>query len=233
MGGSKPQPAQIIPAPPPPDVKKTAQESLAAQLQYNPQLTAQAAQLQSQYGPQFAQSQYDITAQYGPLYKALLGQLYPELNTLQGQVGQRLAAPSGYTPEQQAAVEAIRQRETNRGLRGIREGANLGGTLFGGHRQQAEADYLTQQGQAYSAQDIQFQNQQRQQAMQELVSLLQLSNPQVQQPNVPNYNQSAAPGGDSLYNALVGQQGALTQFIPPTPSGPSWFGSFVKGYRGI
>ena len=66
MGGSKPQPAQMIQAPPPPSVSQTAKESAEAQLLYNPQLTQQAAQLQQQYGPQFAQSAYDIQSQFAP-----------------------------------------------------------------------------------------------------------------------------------------------------------------------
>src|SRR3990167_9643254 len=82
-GGGDPQPPQVIQAPPPPSVSDTASQSLAAQLQYNPQLTAQQVQLQGQYGPQLAQQQYDVTNQYGPMYKAMLQQLYPELGTYQ------------------------------------------------------------------------------------------------------------------------------------------------------
>ena len=46
MSKSEPQPPTIIPPPPAPDVGKTAGESFAAQLQYNPQLTEQQVQLQ-------------------------------------------------------------------------------------------------------------------------------------------------------------------------------------------
>ena len=205
-GGSKPQPPQIIQPPPAPSVSQTASESLEAQLKYNPQLTSQQVQLQGQYGPQLAQQQFDLANQYGPMYKAMLTQLYPELGTYQNQVNQRLNSPTGYSPDQQSALDAIRNREQDRGLRGIREGANLGGTLYGGHRQNAESDYLTRQGQAYTAQDIAFQQQQQAANQQALVTLLQLSNPQVQQPNVPQYGQSVVPGGDNLYNALVQNQ---------------------------
>lgn len=198
---------QVIPAPPAPDVGKTAEESFQAQLKYNLPLAQNALDIQRQLGPGFAQSQYETVAQFSPLYKAMLMQLHPELASFQTQVNQRLNTPSGYTPEQQAAIDAIRNREQERGLRGIREGANLGGTLYGGRRQQAEQDYLTRQGQAYTAQDIAFQQQQQAANQQALVTLLQLTNPQVQQPAVPQYGQSVAPGGDALYSALVANQG--------------------------
>lgn len=229
-GGSKAQPAQVIAAPPAPDVGKTAAESYAAQLQYNRPLAEQALIIQRDLGPGYAQSQYDITAQQAPLQKALLMQMYPGLATYEQQVNQRLASPTGYSNQQQQALDAIRQRETDRGLRGIREGANLGGTLYGGRRQQAESDYLTQQGQAYSAQDIGFQQQQQAANQQALISLLQLSNPQVSQVNVPQYGQSVVPGGDNFYNALVQNQGNFG-VIPGTPAGPNWFQSFMGGFR--
>lgn len=230
MGGSKPQPAQVIQAPPPPSVADTAAQSASAQLQYNPQLVAQNLALQQQYGLPYAQSQFDVTQQLAPQYQQFLYGLHPELQAFQQQVGQRMQSPTGYSPQQQEALDAIRQRQTNMGLQGIREGANLGGTLYGGNRQQREADYLTQQGQAYSAQDIGFQQQQQAANQQALVTLLQLTNPQIQQPNVPQYGQSVVPGGDNLYNALVQQQGALTQFIPPTPASGGWLGNWARGF---
>lgn len=205
-GGGDPQPPSIIQPPAPPSVNQTAGESFASQLQYNPQLTAQQVQLQGQYGPQLAQQQYDLSSQYGPLYKSMLMQLNPALGSYEQQVNQRLASPGGYSPQQQQSIDAIRNREQDRGLRGIREGANLGGTLYGGRRQQMESDYLTQQGQAYTAQDIGFQQQQQAANQQALVTLLQLTNPNVQQPQVPQYGQSVVPGGDNLYNSLLGYQ---------------------------
>ena len=187
-GGSKSPSVSVVSPPPPtvtqlpePDVAKQAEQSYQAQLKYNPLLS---------------QQQYETQSQYGPMYKALLGQLYPELNTYQQQVSQRIGSPTGYSPEQQSALDAIRQRQTDVGLRNIREGANLGGTLYGGRRQQAEADYLTQQGQAYTAQDIAYQQQQQAANQQALITLLQLSNPQVQQ-----FAQGVTPSPDALLNA--------------------------------
>lgn len=229
-GGSKPQPAQVIQGPPPPSVSQTAQESLQAQLQYNPQLTAQALQLQQQYGPQFAQQQLDQNAQFAPQYRQQLLQLYPELSTLQSQVGQRLQSPSGLSGEQQMAQDAIRQRAFQQSDRGIREAANVGGNLYGGRRELREDRARNELAQGFATQDIGLNQQNRSQAMQELVTLLQLSNPQVQQPQVPQYGQSVVPGGDNLYNAMVNQQNAQTQFIPPTPGSPGFFGSFLRPF---
>ncbi len=176
MSGSKPQQPQFV-QPPPPQVTQLPPPNIMDQ-------TRQLTEAQGQYGPQQAQQEYDLRAQYGPMYKALLTSLYPELGAFQQQVNQRLTSPTGYSADQQSAIDATRNREQERGLRGIREGANLGGTLYSGNRQRAETDYLTQQGQAYTTQDIGFQQQQQAANLQALISLLQLSNPQVQQPNV-------------------------------------------------
>jgi len=229
-GGGDPQPPQVIQAPPPPSVSDTAQQSYAAQLQYNRPLAQNALDIQRDLGPQFAQQQYEMLAQQSPLYKSLLLQLNPALGTFEQQVGQRMASPTGYSPQQQEAIDATRNREQDRSLRGIREGANLGGTLYGGNRQRREQDYLTGQAQAYSMQDIGLQQAQQQANQQALVTLLQLTNPNIQQPNVPQYGQSVVPGGDNLYNALVQNQGNFG-VIPGTPAGPSFLQSFMGGFR--
>ena len=228
-GGSKPQPAQVIQAPPPPSVEKTAGESFAAQLQYNPQLTAQAAQLQQQYGPQFAQGQLDIARQFTPQYRALLESQFPQINTLSGQVQNRLLNPQGLTPDQQAAQQAIRQRAYDASASGIRESANLGGTLYGGNRQLREDRARNELAQGFATQDIGLEDQRRQQTMQELISLFQLAGLQVQQPNVPQYGQSVVPGGDNLYNALIQNQGNFG-VIPGNEGTPGFFGSLARGF---
>lgn len=229
-GGSKPQPAQVIPAPPAPSVSQTAAESLQSQLQYNPQLTAQALQLQQQYGPQFAQSQFDVTKQVAPQYQQFLYGLHPELQQYQQQVQQRMASPTGYSSQQQQAIDAIRQRSRDALSQQMRERANLGGNLFGGNAILNEGRALGELEQGFTAQDIGYQQQQQAANQQALVTLLQLTNPQVSQPNVPQFGQSVVPGGDNLYNALVNQQNAQTQFIPPTPGSPGFFGSFLRPF---
>lgn len=232
-GGGDPQPPQIISPPNPPDIGKNAEESYQAQLKYNEPLAQNALTIQQNLGPQFAQAQYQQTSQMAPLYRALLESQYPQINQLSGQVSQQLQSPTGYNPQQQAAVDAIRNREQNRGLRGIREGANLGGTLYGSNREQRESDYLTQQGQAYSQQDIGMQQQQRGQTLQELLSLFQIAGLPVQQVNnTPQLGQSVVPGADNLYSALVsnnsnfgvlpggsGKPNPLTMFYDPRTYG--------------
>lgn len=223
-GRSEPQQPTIIPPPAAPSVSQTARESLQSQLEFNPQLVAQQAQLQSQYAPQFAQSQYDVANQYGPMYKALLTGLFPELGTLQGQVGQELSSPTGLNPQQQSAQDAIRQRAYDQSAQGVRESANVGGTLFGGRRELREDRARNELAQGFASQDIQLQQQNRDRALRELVTLLQLASPQVQQPGVPSYGQSVVPGGDNLYNALVQNQGNFG--VMPGGSGGGGGGGF-------
>ena len=223
--GSDPQPAQVIPAPAPPNYQATAGEAAQAQLTYNPQLAAQNVQLQGQYGPQVAQQQYDLSAQYGPMYRALIEQQFPQIGMLSNQVSQGLASPRSLTVDQQAAQDAIRQRAYDASAQGIRESANLGGTLYGGRREQREDRARNELAQGFATQDIQLQQQQRQQAMSELATLLQLAFPQVQQPNVPGGNQLGL-SQDALFNALIANQGnfAVTSGVPGSPG---FLGSFL------
>lgn len=140
MGGQKqqqpqfiqPPPPQIVQAPPPqanlgPAIQQNAADLYRAQLEFNPQLTSQAAQLQQQYGPQLAQSQvdiqrrqapqlaqseYELQQQYGPLYRSLYEQLFP--TQVQGQEAlaqsarTQIGAPSGLTPEQLGYQQQLR-----------------------------------------------------------------------------------------------------------------------------
>ena len=106
-GGQKSQPPQIIPAPEPPNYNETAGQVAQAQLQYNPQLTAQNVQLQGQYGPQLARQQYDIAAQYSPMYRALIEQQFPQIGQLSGQVSQQMNAP-------QLSQDQLRQQAAGR-----------------------------------------------------------------------------------------------------------------------
>ncbi len=217
-GGQEAEAPQVIPAPQAPNYQQTADEVAQAQLKYNPQLTAQNVQLQSQYAPQLAQSQYDVTAKYTPLYRALLEQQFPQINTLSGQVSDRLASPTSLTPEQQAAQDAVRQRAFQQSERGIRSSANVGGTLYGGQRQLREDRSRNELAQNFAVEDINRQAQQRQQALSELSMLFQLAGLNVQNPTVQQGN--ILQGTDSLYNALVQNQGNFG-IIPGTQATPS------------
>ena len=71
-----------------------------------------------------------------------------------GMISQQLGQPEFMTPEQQAAQEAIRGRETSRLQEAMRTRANLGGGLYGGRAAGTEERAVSQLGQAYAQQDI-------------------------------------------------------------------------------
>src|SRR3990167_3385032 len=249
MGGSKPSepqyiqppPPQIIPSPvAPPNAGETAGQLAQTQLQYNPQLSQQAFDLYSQFSPQYQQQAYQQQQQYGPMYKALQDQLYPQqaqnLQTLATQAGQRFASPQGLTPEQQAAQDAIRQRAYQESDRGVREAANVGGTLYGGRRELREDRARNELSQGFATQDIQLQDQLRAQALQELIAASQVNNPQIAQVNPPQFTQSVTPSADSLLQAIMGAQSQFivnpSQYQPGNPGTPGYFQSFARGMGG-
>jgi len=176
--------------------------------------------LQGQYGPQVAQQQYDLAAQYGPMYRALIEQQFPQIGLLSNQVSQRLASPGSLTVEQQAAQDAIRGRAFEQSERGIRQSANVGGTLYGGQRELREDRARNELAQGFATQDIQLQQQQRQQAMSELATLFQLAFPNVQQPGQIGLNTGVSDPTNALYNALVQNAGNFG-IIPGTAGSPS------------
>lgn len=263
-GGSKPQPPTFITPPPPtitqappPNVQQNAADLYAAQLQYNPQLTAQAAQLQQQYGPQLAQSatdiqlrqapqlaqsQYALQQQYGPLYRSLYEQMFPTqtqgFEQLAQQSLQRLQSPQGLTPEQQAAQGAIRQRAFQESERGIRSAANVGGTLYGGQRELREDRARNELAQAFATQDIGLADQRRAQTLQELIAAGQVIFPQVQQPGVSQagvsqFGQGVTPSPDALLQAILsGQIVQQPVYQPGQPGSPGYFQSMVRGLGG-
>jgi len=221
-GGSDPTPPTVIPAPNPPNYQATAGEAAQAQLTYNPQLAAQNVQLQGQYGPVVAQQQYDLAALMGPQYRALIEQQFPQIGMLSNQVSQGLASPNSLNVQQQAAQDAIRQRAFEQSERGVRQSANVGGTLYGGQRELREDRARNELAQGFATQDIQLQQQQRQQSMSELAMLFQLAFPNVQQPGQIGLNTGVSDPTNSLYNALVQNSGNFG-IIPGTAGSPSPF----------
>lgn len=219
-GGSSPTPPTVIPAPAPPNYQQTAEEVAKSQLTYNPQLAAQNVQIQGTQGPILAQQQYDLASQYGPMYRALIEQQFPQIGMLSNQVSQRMASPGSLTVEQQAAQDAIRQRAYQQSEQGIRESANLGGTLFGGRRELREDRARNELAQGFATQDIQLQQQQRQQAMSELATLFQLAFPNVQQPGQVGLNTGVSDPTNALYDALVTNAGNFG-IIDPVAGSPS------------
>lgn len=240
-GKSATQPSYVQPPPPTitqapaPNVAETSAQLAQSQLQYNPQLTAQQVQLQQQYAPQLAQSEYDIQAKYGPMYRALYEQLAPtqtaNLENLAQQAGQRLASPYSLTPQQQAAQDTIRNREQDRLLQGIRSSANIGGTLYGGRREQRETEAASELANQYALSDIQLQNQNRAQTLQELIASGQVFFPQIQQPQAPNYGQGVTPSADALLSAYT--QGQIVQQPVYQPGNPGYPGYFQSQFRGL
>ena len=259
-----PPPPQVIqqPATPLPGntVAESSKQLFESQLQYNPQLAQQSLELQKQYGlpsaqnqvdvqtklaPQMAQSQYDLQALLGPQYRQLYADLFP--NQVQGQdllaqqSLQRLQSPQGLTPDQLSAQDAIRGRAREQMTRNVRSSANVGGTLYGGHRQAREDRALGELEQGFAAQDIGLQDARRAQTLQELIASSQVVFPQVQQPGVPQgsmpqFTQGVTSSPDALLSAVMAQSGNNiinpAQYQPGQPGTPSAFGSFVRGYAG-
>jgi hypothetical protein len=252
----QPPPATIQQPVPDPNVQQNAADLYQAQLEYNPQLTAQAVQLQQQYGlplaqaqaniqnqigPQLAQGQFEIQQQFAPLYRALYEQLFPAqtqgLETLAQQAGQRLLSPQGLTPEQQQAQDIVRNREQERLLRGIRTQANVGGTLFGGRREQREVEAASELANQYALSDIGLQQQNRAQTLQELIAANQVIFPQVQQPGVaqqvvPQFGAGVTPSPDALLAAIMQNYIAQPAAVGFGPSPFSQSAALASGVLG-
>jgi len=207
MGGTKSEVIQL-PTTPAPNPSETSAQSLQAQLQYNPQLYEQYAQMYQQYMPQLAATDVSLQQQYAPLMQALQQQMYPEqgklVEALAGQALGMMGSQQYATPEQQAAVDAIRQRESNRLSQSMRSRANLGGNLYSGNAQQMESRAQQELSQGYAAQDIDRLRQQQQMALQYAAPIAQIMYPQIQQPQMPTYTQPVVPSADTLYNAYYG-----------------------------
>ena len=269
-GGAKQQQPQFIQPPPPqitqapfpqanagPTIQQNAADIYKAQLEFNPQLTRQAAELQQQYGPplaasqvdiqrqqapRLAQSEYELQQQYGPLYRSLYEQLFPTQvqgqETLAQQSLQRLQSPQGLTPQQQSAQDFTRNREQDRFIRGIRTQANLGGNLYSGNRELQEQEGLAELARGYAQQDIGLMDQRRAQTLQELIASSQVVFPQVQQPGAPQgqaaqFGQGVVPNANALLQAIM--QGQIIQqpvYQPGNPGTPGFFGSAVRGFGG-
>ena len=167
-GGGKEEKTTVVSPPAPPPIERTA-----AQIQ---QETGAAMRGAFETGRELYPEQY-------ALYEAFMPQLM-----------QQLQAPTFRTPEQEAAVEAIRGRETGRLQRGIRQSYQLGGGLYGGRRELAERRGLTEMGQAFAAQDI-GQRMQQQQMLYGAIS------PYAQA--VPQMAQQGVVSPESIYGAYT------------------------------
>uniref|UniRef100_A0A6M3L8Z3 Uncharacterized protein n=1 Tax=viral metagenome TaxID=1070528 RepID=A0A6M3L8Z3_9ZZZZ len=208
-------PAAPAPAAPVPTAGETAEDIYKAKLKYDPLMNEAAYNIQA--GPQGMQ-------QWTQLAENVRQAVFPQEQGVREALGtnilQQLLSPTGISPEQQAAQEAIRSREMNRLSQGVRERANLGGTLFSGGAQQQERLARQELGQAYSTEDISREATQRQNALLAAYPYLQLLFPNsgIQAPAF----QSAVPSAESQLSAIMtgrGQDVGLASSIYGTQAG--------------
>src|SRR3990167_13691 len=266
-GGSK---TEMVSAPttPAPSASESAEDIYQARVKYDPLLARQEYDIQMEYAPKQAALYNALYGQYYPemarQQQRLQRELYPQqsqimeagatsaLEQLQNpenallqalvQQAQAGLTPAGITPEQQAAQEAIRGRESERLSRGLRERSNLGGTLYSGKGRELESQGLQELSQRYAAEYIDrlaiqrqhalatasgisgLQMQTRQLSQAAVNPYLQILYPQVgtQQPNIQPYQfQSAVPSADTLYNAYF-QASQPNYGIIPGQQSPLW-----------
>ena len=107
------------PTVPAPSAGESAESLFRARLQYDPQVAAMEQQLAQQYYPQQAALQAALYQQYAPMIAGTQEQLRQQYAPLQTQLTgafaqqalQRLQTPYAETPEETAAMEAIRGRQ--------------------------------------------------------------------------------------------------------------------------
>ena len=180
MGKSK------TPEPPKPNVGQEAQQITNARIATDPQL---------------AQSSYNIQANpnYGALpltqlYESIRQQVFPNQSAVSNQLSQnvlgQLQSPTGYTPEQQAALDARRGLAQNNLVTALRNRANLGGNLYSGLSGQQEANSVSDLQNQFAVEDISNQRQARNDAYSQAIPILQmLYNQQIQTPQFQSATQ--------------------------------------------
>jgi len=129
-----------------------------------------------------------------------------------------LVSPTGLTPEQTAAQQAIRGRAQNELTDALRTRANLGGGLFGGRAGGTEERAVSELQQAFSAEDINRQEAARQNAQQTALQSLgtlfpgaQITQPQFFNPVADPNAQFQSAAGQSNVNAQLAQQQQQSQ----------------------
>jgi len=172
-----------------------------------------AAQVESI--PRAAQLQYDVLTnpEYGitpttQAYESARGTVFPEQTNVRNQlvqnILQQLTSPTGYTPEQQQALDTRRGEAVTEAERSQRTRANLGGNLYGGRAQAAEQRDINQLQNQFATEDIEFQERQRLNTSQLALSIMQsLMGQQIQQPQYIN----PVVGANQQFSGAVGQRG--------------------------
>ena len=201
MGGSKSKPEA-----PRVTAQQTAGEVLAAQRATD--LPAQQLAFQRMSDPEsgigaFTQLQEDVRQQ-------VFGGEQAVREALQQQILQSLQSPTGLTPQQQAAQDAVRVRGITGAQRAQRTRANLGGNLFGGRAQAAEQGDINNLINQYMTEDIARQDQQRQEAVLNAQQLIQMLFPDIGIGATPFT--SPVPGANEAIQAGTTQRGQDVTF---------------------
>ena len=211
MGGTDTQIHQA-PTTAAPGAGESAAELYEARMQYDPLVAAMELELAQKYGPQ-----------YGELYNQISQQQFPGLEQLRitgtEQAQQRLESPFAMTPDEEAAMQAIRGRTRGQVQKNVRERANLGGQLYGGRAELSENRAMGELEQAFGAEDINRRMQAGQQAQQGALPYLQILYPQIQQQQA--VSRGVTPSADSLYNAMFQASQPQSYAVPGAPS-PMW-----------
>ncbi len=143
----------------PSGLAQTAEQQALQGLQQNPLMQNLGVQAQQGLAPNALAGTVEQQALSGmqqtPLQQALSQQAMAGLT------------PTGLSPQQQAAIDAIRGRQMTEMERGIRGSAQMGGGLFGGRREQREDISRQQMGQQFAAEDVNRLLAQQQQAFQQ------------------------------------------------------------------
>lgn len=204
------------------------QQALSAlQQPQNPLLQALGGQATQQLQP-------NLLAQLGGV-ESVMGLQQSPLQQQLSQQAQAGLTPTGLSPDQQAAMDAIRGRATQQVQQQARGRAQLGGGLFGGRAEQMEGRAVGELQQGFAAEDVnrlmqqrgqaqQFglqtqglQEQARQSALQQLFGAAGLG-PGLQQQAIQSglgvAGQQAQSQQQALMNAFATQQAAQQQAQP-------------------
>lgn len=125
-------------------------------------------------------------------------------NQLLQNIMNQLLSPTGLTPEQQSATDALRNQSILRQQEAMRNRANLGGGLYGGRNQVLEQQGVNELLNQFTTSDIARQDTLRQNALQTALSALSQLYPQVGL----QYNQYASPvaSGENVYQGNINQR---------------------------
>lgn len=200
-GGGSPEPAPPPVPPPIPTAGETAEDIYKARLKYDP--------LSAQQSFDIASNQDYGTEAWTGLIESIRQSVFPQEQGVRQQLGQNimggLLGEFGITEAQRESQEAIRGREKQRLVQGIRERANLGGTLFSGGAQKQERLGSQELGQAFATEDISRDSTNRQNALLAAYPYLQMLFPN--SGIVAPQFQSAVPSPSGQLNAQMAGRG--------------------------